>query len=82
MYELLFDFVFSNLNLQGLKYDKNPIEFAMLKSLAEAQIPILIVYGDSDPIVPFEENGQILAARYHQLVAQMDPRYESLLLAL
>jgi len=50
---------------EALAYASNPID--NLKPLAVAKIPILSVCGDSDKIVPFEENTGILESRYRQL---------------
>ncbi len=60
------------LRLYGLKSDAeamaakvNPID--NLQPLAEAKVPLLHVYGDSDPVVPWEENTGVLAERYRKL---------------
>lgn len=50
---------------EAMAYAKNPID--NLQPLAEAKIPILLVAGDSDRVVPFEENGGIIASRYKAL---------------
>lgn len=50
---------------EAMAYAKNPID--NLKPLAEAKIPVLIVAGDSDRVVPFEENGGLIASRYKAL---------------
>lgn len=42
--------------------DHNPID--RIKSLAEAGVPILHLQGDSDKVVPHEENTKILVQRY------------------
>lgn len=50
---------------QGRGYENfkgNPID--NLKPLAKAKIPIIAVAGDSDKTVPYDENLEILAARY------------------
>ena len=50
---------------EALAYRFNPVD--NLAPLAKAHIPILIVCGDADEVVPFEENSQLVAARYRQL---------------
>jgi pimeloyl-ACP methyl ester carboxylesterase len=47
---------------EALKFSGNPID--AFQPLAERKIPILSVCGDSDEIVPYEENTKILAERY------------------
>jgi pimeloyl-ACP methyl ester carboxylesterase len=54
----------------ALKFNGNPID--ALKPLAEQKIPILSVCGDSDNIVPYEENTAILAERYKKLNASIE----------
>lgn len=36
------------------------------RHLLEAEIPLILVAGDSDTLVPYEENGALLAARYQK----------------
>jgi pimeloyl-ACP methyl ester carboxylesterase len=50
---------------QALAYTHNPID--NLAVIANAHIPILIVAGDSDKTVPYEENGGIVKERYEKL---------------
>ncbi|MBP2356120.1 pimeloyl-ACP methyl ester carboxylesterase [Kribbella aluminosa] len=38
-----------------------------LAPLATARIPLLVVYGDSDQVVPAEENSEVLVSRYAAL---------------
>ena len=40
----------------------NPVD--RLKPLAEAKVPILLVYGDSDQVVPHRENSEVVYDRY------------------
>ena len=47
---------------QLICYRKHPID--QMHLLLENKIPIVMVYGDSDEIVPYEENGAILEAYY------------------
>ncbi len=43
-------------------FDKNPLDRA--QELAARRIPVLIVAGDADDVVPLEENGMPFAQRY------------------
>jgi lysophospholipase L1-like esterase/pimeloyl-ACP methyl ester carboxylesterase len=43
----------------------NPVD--NLRPLAEAKVPLLHVYGDADPVVPWGENTGVVAERYRQL---------------
>ena len=47
---------------QGQKFDAFPAQ--RLKGLAAAKIPLLLVLGTEDIVVPNAENGSLLAARY------------------
>jgi len=44
------------------KPDLNPIE--RVSKLAKAQIPVLLIHGDEDKVVPFRENSGEFASRY------------------
>ena len=35
-----------------------------MPKLIENRIPVVLVYGDSDPVVPYHENGALLEAAY------------------
>jgi pimeloyl-ACP methyl ester carboxylesterase len=50
---------------EALAYRGNPID--NLKPIAEAKIPIIHIYGDSDGVVPWKENTLILKERYERL---------------
>lgn len=50
---------------EAIAYARNPID--RLKPLADAQVPLLHVFGEADPVVPWEENTGVLAERYRQL---------------
>ncbi len=50
---------------EALAYGGNPVD--RLKPLAEAKIPILLVYGDSDRTVPHRENSEVVYERYKAL---------------
>ena len=45
-------------------WNGNPTENPKIKDLAEAKVPILIVCGDSDTVVPFEESEKPFIERY------------------
>lgn len=50
---------------EALDYKHNPVD--QLAPLANAGVPLLHVYGDADPVVPWEENTGLLATRYRSL---------------
>jgi pimeloyl-ACP methyl ester carboxylesterase len=50
---------------EALAYRGNPVD--NLKSLADQKVPLLHVYGDADPVVPWDENTGLVAERYRQL---------------
>ncbi|NLX54265.1 MAG: alpha/beta hydrolase [Planctomycetaceae bacterium] len=50
---------------QALAYTGNPVD--NLAPLAQANVPLLHVYGDADEVVPWDENTGIVAQRYRQL---------------
>jgi hypothetical protein len=43
-----------------------------LEKIAASRIPILLVAGDADEVVPYEENGAILARRYPQCGGEIE----------
>ena len=49
----------------AIAYQLNPID--NLKPLAAARIPLLHVCGETDDVVPIEENSRLLAERYREL---------------
>ncbi|MDR2440985.1 MAG: alpha/beta hydrolase [Planctomycetaceae bacterium] len=55
---------------EALKFNGNPVD--SLKLLAEQKVPILSVCGDSDDVVPYEENTAILAERYRNMNAPIE----------
>jgi pimeloyl-ACP methyl ester carboxylesterase len=57
---------------EALKFNGNPVD--ALKPLAEqkVKVPILSVCGDSDTVVPYEENTKILAERYKNMGAPIE----------
>lgn len=50
---------------EAIAYGGNPVD--RLGPLAEARIPILLVYGDRDTTVPHRENSEVLFDRYEEL---------------
>jgi pimeloyl-ACP methyl ester carboxylesterase len=50
---------------EALKYKLNPVD--NLEPLAKAKIPILSVCGETDDVVPMDENTRIVKQRYKQL---------------
>ena len=38
-----------------------------LAGLAKAKVPLLLVYGDSDKVVPHKENSEVVYDRYKEL---------------
>ena len=49
---------------QLICYREHPIDKMQL--LLENRIPVILVYGDSDNIVPYEENGAVLEKYYQE----------------
>ncbi|WP_435007275.1 alpha/beta hydrolase family protein [Tundrisphaera lichenicola] len=49
----------------AIAYPKNPVD--NLEPLARARIPILLVYGDADRVVPHRENSELIYDRYRAL---------------
>lgn len=50
---------------EALKYKLNPVD--NLAPLAKAKIPLLLVYGDKDAVVPHPENSELVYDRYKAL---------------
>jgi pimeloyl-ACP methyl ester carboxylesterase len=50
---------------EAIAYKLNPVDH--LKPLADAKIPLLLVYGDSDQVVPHRENSEVVFERYGAL---------------
>jgi alpha-beta hydrolase superfamily lysophospholipase len=44
-----------------------------LEPLAKAKLPLLIVYGDDDSVVPHAENSEVVFERYKQLGGPVEP---------
>ena len=51
---------------EALVWPGNPTENPRLEKLAAAKVPILIVCGDSDTVVPLDENEKPFIARYRE----------------
>ncbi len=52
---------------EAKSYDRIPVSHPLLQNLADRKVPILIVCGDSDTDVPFEENEKPFTERYECL---------------
>jgi pimeloyl-ACP methyl ester carboxylesterase len=52
---------------EAVAWPGNPVETERLRPLAEARVPVLLVFGDADDVVPHEENSLLLAERYRAL---------------
>jgi pimeloyl-ACP methyl ester carboxylesterase len=50
---------------EALAYTKNPVD--NLASLAKAKVPLFLLCGDADDVVPYPENGELVAERYKKL---------------
>ena len=50
--------------------EHNPINH--LAGMAKAKVPIFIVHGDSDKVVPLEENSGVIESRYLELGGKVD----------
>ena len=61
----LADFGLDQDAFSGVVDQHNPINH--LAGLAKAKVPICIVHGDSDRVVPLKENSAIVANRYRKL---------------
>jgi len=55
---------------QALLHASNPID--QVEALVAAKIPLLIVSGDADDIVPYEENAALIVAAYDEQQAPVD----------
>ena len=54
---------------EALAYQKNPVD--NLEALANAKIPLLHVCGETDDVVPINENSRLIEQRYRQLGGSM-----------
>lgn len=55
--------------------EHNPINH--LGGMAKAKVPIFIVHGDSDKVVPLEENSGVVESRYRELGGKVVVEVES-----
>lgn len=62
-------FDFAN-DAQAITYKKNPVDH--LEPLAKAKIPILLVYGDMDKVVPHVENSEKVYDRYKAMGGKVE----------
>ncbi len=62
--KLLTDYHFAS-EAEALAYTKNPVD--NLEPLAKAKIPLFLLCGDADDVVPYPENGAIVKERYEKL---------------
>lgn len=62
--KLIRDYHFQS-EAEALAYAKNPID--NLEPLAKAGIPLFLLCGDADDVVPYPENGAIVKQRYEKL---------------
>jgi len=62
--KLLQDYHFRS-EAEALAYTKNPVD--NLEPLANAKVPLFLLCGDADDVVPYEENGAIVHQRYEKL---------------
>jgi len=62
--KLLQDYHFES-EAEALAYKRNPID--NLEPLAKAKVPLFLLCGDADDVVPYEENGAIVKERYEKL---------------
>ena len=54
----------------AIAYKLNPVD--NLAPLAKAKIPLLLVYGDKDTVVPAKENSDLVFERYRELKAPVE----------
>ncbi len=52
---------------EAMAYEDGPLNESRLQKLAEHKVPILVVCGDADRVVPYEQNTKILEERYARL---------------
>lgn len=54
----------------GLKYNGNPVDH--MENIASKKVPVLVVVGDADEVVPVSENTELLEKRLNTLGWQME----------
>lgn len=64
--KLIRDYHFQS-EAEALAYAKNPVD--NLAPLAKAKVPLFLLCGDADDVVPYPENGAIVKERYEKLGA-------------
>ncbi|MDR1484700.1 MAG: alpha/beta hydrolase, partial [Planctomycetaceae bacterium] len=57
---------------EALQFSGNPVDSLKLLAEQKVKVPILSVCGDSDNVVPYEENTAILAERYKKMNAPIE----------
>jgi pimeloyl-ACP methyl ester carboxylesterase len=62
--KLLEDYHFKS-EAEALAYTRNPVD--NLEPLAKARVPLFLLCGDADDVVPYPENGAIVKERYEKL---------------
>jgi len=62
--KLLQDYHFQS-EAEALAYAKNPVD--NLAPLAKAKVPVFLLCGDADDVVPYPENGAVAKERYEKL---------------
>jgi pimeloyl-ACP methyl ester carboxylesterase len=62
--KLLADYHFPS-EAEALAYRKNPVD--NLQPLAAAKVPLFLLCGDADDVVPYPENGAVVKQRYEKL---------------
>jgi pimeloyl-ACP methyl ester carboxylesterase len=62
--KLLADYHFRS-EAEALAYRKNPVD--NLEPLAKAKVPLFLLCGDADDVVPYPENGAVVKQRYEKL---------------
>ena len=55
---------------EAIAYARNPVDH--LKPIAEAGVPILLIYGDNDRVVPHRENSELVYDRYKALSGSVE----------
>ncbi len=69
----LYDEFFEHKNMtvsELLSYRDHPLD--RLDKLAEYKIPVILVCGDSDTVVPYEENGMLIKKAYEKVGAEIE----------
>ncbi len=67
--ELMQDYHFQS-EAEARAYTKNPVD--NLAPLAKANVPLFLLCGDADDVVPYPENGAIVKERYEKLGGEVE----------